>query len=109
MIRSVRDIALAFEEGRWHSQRFLKNAGQAGDGQWQDWAYASGQPAYDARIGNALTRTPVIAGRNDAIWFPPIAAGLERKLAELRVFTTPGGADQTSVEFQAYEIGRAHV
>lgn len=104
MIRSVRDIAKAYEEGRWHTQRFTKNAGTTGDGQWQDWAYASGQPAYDARIGNALVCTPVVATRNDAIYFPGISASHERRLTELRVFTVASGTDQITVEFQGYDL-----
>jgi hypothetical protein len=103
-IRCIKDITDAYEAGRWHSQRFTKAAGQTGDGQWQDWAYTSGQPAYDARIGNALERTPVVASRNDAIWFPDIAAGLDRRLVGLRTYTTASGNDQATVEFQLYDL-----
>lgn len=104
MIRSTRDIDAAFAAGRWHTQRFLKNAGQAGDGQWQDWSYASGQPAYDARIGGALTMTPQVAAKNDAIWFPPVGAGMARHLSGLRVYATAGGVGQLSVECELYDL-----
>jgi hypothetical protein len=104
MIRSAKDIADAFSAGRVHTQRFLKNAGLAGDSHWQDWAYASGQPAYDARIGDALTFTPQVASRNDAIWFPSVAAGQTRHLIGLRQYITAGGTGQLTVESQMYDL-----
>lgn len=104
MIVSARDIADAFAAGRFHTQRFLKNAGTAGDSHWQDWAYASGQPAYDARIGDALTFTPQVATRNDAIWFPDIGAGQARHLIGLRQYVTAGGTGQLNVESQMYDL-----
>lgn len=104
MLASPKDISLAFSEGRYHYQRFLKNAGSAGDSHWQDWAYASGQPAYDARIGDALTMTPIVAAGNDAIWFPPISAGQERRLVGLSVYATAGGTGQLSVECELYDL-----
>ena len=104
MILTAPDIDKAFSEGRVHYQRFLKNAGQAGDSHWQDWSYASGQPAYDARIGTALEFTPLVAARNDAIYFPGIGAGQSRHLAQLQMYITAGGTGQTSVEFQMYDL-----
>lgn len=103
-IDTVRDIGVALSEGRFHVQRFLKNAGSTGDAHWQDWSYASGQPAYDARIGDALTFTPFIAARNDAIYFPPIATGETRHLHELSVYVTASGTGQTSVECEMYDL-----
>jgi hypothetical protein len=104
MIQSAKDIADAFASGRVHTQRFLKNAGATGDGQWQDWAYASGQPAFDARIGDALTLTPQIAARNDAIFFPGVAAGQSRHLIGLRMYVTAGGTGQLTVDSELYDL-----
>lgn len=104
MIRSVKDIVDAVDAGRVHTQRFVKNAGVAGDNQWQDWSYASGQPAYDARIGSALAFTPAVAARNDAIFFPGIDAGMERRLLEADIYVTASGTGQTVVEFQMYDL-----
>lgn len=104
MIQSARDVAAAFEAGRVHTQRFLKNAGNTGDSHWQDWAYASGQPAYDARIGDALTFAPQVAERNDAIWFPGIGEGQTRHLIGLRAYVTAGGTGQLSVECEMYDL-----
>ena len=104
MIRTPSDVANAFAAGRKHVQRFLKNAGATGDSQWQDWAYASGQPAYDARIGDALTFTPQIATKNDAIWFPGIAAGQTRHLVGLSVYVTAGGTGQLTVDGVMYDL-----
>lgn len=103
-IRSSKDIADAFNSGRKHVQRYLKNAGSTGDSHWQDWSYASGQPAYDARIGDALTFTPFNAVKNDAIYFPAIDSSYTRHLAELTLYVTAGGVGQLSVEAECYDL-----
>lgn len=103
-IESLKDIAEAVSAGKFHSQRFLKNAGLAGDGQWQDWAYASGQPAYDSRIGDALTFTAITAERNDAIFFPSIAAGETRHLLGMRLYLTAGGTGQLNASYEMYDL-----
>lgn len=103
-IRSSKDLADALFEGRFHIQRFLKNAGSTGDSHWQDWSYASGQPAYDARIGDALSFTPMVAAGNDAVYFPSMDSGQERKLIELAVYTTAGGTGQLTVDYQMHDL-----
>ena len=103
-ITSTADVAAAYAAGRAHTQRFFKNAGSAGDNRWHDWAYASGQPAYDARIGEALAFRPIDATRNDAIFFPPIAAGQTRHLTELSVFCGATGTDLLSQSFELYDL-----
>lgn len=80
MLDSLSAINSAFTAGRWHLQRFVKNAGTAHALQWADPSFASGQPAYDAHVGAALEFTPAVAQRNDAIWFPGIEASQERRL-----------------------------
>lgn len=89
-IRSLSDINAAFAAGKFHVQRFQKNAGTAHARVWADPSYASGQPAYDARVGSPLTFTPSIAQKNDAIWFPDISAGEERYLAEAQMWSNQG-------------------
>jgi hypothetical protein len=103
MIRTVKDMSDAVDAGRVHTQRFFKNAWSGGDGQWNDWSYASGQPAYDARIGAAVTFTPFVAQGNDAIYFPP-APGADRRLLSCDVVKTASGIDQLAVEFQLYDL-----
>lgn len=103
-IQSIRDVYDAYENGRVHIQPFYKVAGQAGDYFWQDWAYAAGKPAVDARIGTALECTPVIATRNKALYFPDVLPGQTRHLAELQVVTTAGGASQASVALLLYDL-----
>lgn len=103
-IRSSKDIGDAYAAGRVHYQRFLKNAGSTGDSHWQDWSYASGQPAYDARIGDALTFTPFNASRNDAIFFPAIDSSYERVLSQMQMYITAGGVGQLSVESEMYDL-----
>lgn len=103
-IQSVKDINDAFAAGRFHTQRFLKNAGGVGDGRWRDWSYVGGQPVYDGRIGNSATLTPFIASRNDAIYFPSIAADQNRHLTGLRVYVVSGGANQQTVSFEMYDL-----
>lgn len=104
MLHSIRDITLAYEQGRWHHQRFFKAAGVAGDNYWQDWAYATGQPGTNARVGNALEFTPYVASKNQAIYFPDIPAGMERRLAELNVTSTASGISQVSCAFILYDL-----
>ncbi len=104
MLRSVKDIVDAVDNGRVHVQRYLKNAGNAGDNVWHDWSFQSGQPAYDARIGDALSFTPAIASGNDAVHFPGIPAGMERRLLEATVTRTAGGTAQVRVEAQWYDL-----
>jgi hypothetical protein len=105
MIRSVKDVVDAVDAGRVHTQRFFKNANAVtGDDSWTDWAYASGQPAYDARIGTAGAFTPAVAVRNDAIWFPDIPAGMERRLLEANIYTAPTGTAQVRIESQIYDL-----
>jgi hypothetical protein len=104
MLRSPRDIQQAIAEGRSHNQRFFKAAAGGADGQWWDWSFASGQPAYDARVGNALEFTPCIAQANDAIWFPAIEAGMERQLAGITVKPQASGQSQVAVSFEVYDL-----
>jgi hypothetical protein len=103
-IAGTKDLADAFTQGRWHLQRFQKNAGSTGDSHWQDWSFASGQPAYDARIGDSLTFTPFTASRNDAIYFPGISASHKRHLVSMAVYTTPSGTGQLTVAYQMYDL-----
>lgn len=105
MIASHADVLAAYDAGRFHSQRFIKTgAGQANDTRWQDWAFQAGQPAYDARIGVAGTFTPVTAVRNDALYFPDIPAGMERKLHKLFINPKASNASQASVDFVLYDL-----
>lgn len=103
MLRSVKDINDAVNAGRTHSQRFIKSAGGGADLVWHDWSFASGQPAYDARIGNAGAMKPMIAAGNDAIYFPP-ASGMDRRILDIEVGVVPGGTTQLNVEFHLYDI-----
>lgn len=105
MIETAGDITAAYEAGRWHTQRFIKtSASQIADGRWQDWAYSAGQPAYDARIGVGGAFNPAIATRNDAIWFPDIPSGMERKLAGLAYRPLASGSDQLTCDIQVYDL-----
>ena len=92
MLQSLSDFNAAFNEGRWHTQRFTKNVGINIGLRWIDWTFASGQPLYDAKTGTAGTFTPAIASRNDAIWFPGIGAGMERRMTGMTIRSgTTGG------------------
>lgn len=91
MLRTLGDFNAAFDAGRFHSQRFLKNPGVGVAGRWIDWTFASGQPLYDAKVGTAGKFTPLVAQGNDAIYFPPIGAGMERRLASVVVRSSSAG------------------
>ena len=103
-IRNLGDVYSAVDAGRIHIQRFYKTASTTGDGQWIDWAYASGQPAYDARIGTALAFNPFVASRNDAIYFPGIDSAHERRILEITLHTIAGGASQATLSAQVYDL-----
>lgn len=104
-IRSISDVVAAYDAGRYHSQRFIKTSGsQVGDSQWHDWAYASGQPAFDARIGTAGAFNPVVAQRNDAIWFPDVPAGMDRHLVSVSVRRSVSGNDQVQCDMVLYDL-----
>ena len=105
MIRSIADFARACEEGRYHCQRFIKTgAGQSNDTRWQDWAFQAGQPAYDARIGPANSFVPVVAQGNDAIYFPPIPDGMQRKLFKITMRPQASNSLQASIDFVLYDL-----
>jgi hypothetical protein len=104
MLNSVAAMNAAFDAGQTHTQRFLKNAGTTGDARWIDWAFSSGQPAYDARIGPVLSFVPVVAQGNDAIYFPPIPAGMERRLHSLTMRPQASQASQASVDFILFDL-----
>jgi hypothetical protein len=82
-IRCLRDINEAFANGRWHLQRFIKNAGSSYTTQWADAGFQSGHPPANARIGIPLEFTPVEAERNQYIWFPGINSSETRYLASV--------------------------
>ncbi len=105
MIRTQSDLLAAYAAGRYHEQRIIKTgAGQANDTRWQDWAFQAGQPAYDARIGAANTRTPVVAVRNDAIYFPDVPGGMQRVLHKLTIIPKASNASQASIDFVLYDL-----
>lgn len=85
-LASLADLNAAFDAGRWHHQRVYKAAGTSHGNTWADPSFAAGQPAYDARVGAAATFTPCIAQRNDAIFFPAIPAGMERRLTSVTLW-----------------------
>jgi hypothetical protein len=66
--RGTASIVAAVEQGRVHTQRFLKNPSATTGARWTDSAFASGQPAYDPRIGTALTFKPETGTCNECIY-----------------------------------------
>lgn len=104
-IQSLRDVNDAYENGRSHVQRFYKAANvNAGDGRWQDWAQASGQPAYDARIGTYGELNQVVATGNDAIWFPSIPNNQDRHLSRIVLRTQASSTGQLTTDATLYDL-----
>jgi hypothetical protein len=104
-ISSLKDIQQAYDEGRAHTQRFFKNQSTAfGDLHWIDWAFASGQPAYDARIGTGLAFNPFVATKNDAIYFPDIPAEQSRHLVGINMNTPGGSTGQIICGLMLYDL-----
>ena len=104
MIDSYGAVLSAFDEGRVHTQSFLKNNGTFGDLHWQDWAMSSGKPAYDARIGQSGAFNPVVAQGNDALYFPGIGTGMERRLAMITLNPRASNSAQATVQFYLYDL-----
>jgi hypothetical protein len=87
--RGIASLEDAFEQGRIHTQRILKLASATTGARWTDWAFASGQPAYDPRIGTALAFTPQTDFANETIYtghFPG-----ERHLVSITLRADGGG------------------
>ena len=103
-IRRMADVASAFEEGRFHQQRFYKGVLTSGDTHWQDWSYGAGQPSYDARIGTAAAFNAYIAQRNDAVYFPAIDADQHRHLVGLTLQTVASGTNQVTLDAIVYDL-----
>lgn len=105
-IRSLSDVNAAFLNGRTHLQRFYKGANSVANVPplWTDWANAAGQPAYDARIGNAGEFNPVVASGNDAIWFPDIPEGQHRHLNSILLRTQASTTGQTLTNGVLYDL-----
>jgi hypothetical protein len=104
-ILSLSDTNAAYDAGRVHVQRFYKGANSTiKDGFWQDWSFAAGQPAYDARIGVSGAFNPYIASKNDAIYFPGINPGEDRRLKRVVLRTQASGASQASLNVMVYDL-----
>lgn len=103
-IRRMADVASAFDEGRFHTQRFYKATLTSGDTHWQDWSYGAGQPSYDARIGVAGAFNQYVAQRNDAIYFPDIDSDQHRHLSGLTIRTLASGTNQVTLDAVVYDL-----
>ena len=66
--QGIASIVAAVEQGRVHTQRLLKNPSATTGARWTDSAFASGQPAYDPRIGTALAFKPETGSCNECIY-----------------------------------------
>lgn len=103
-VRRMADVASAFDDGRFHQQRFYKAALTSGDTHWQDWSFGAGQPAYDARIGTAGQFNPYVAQRNDAVYFPPIDSDKNRHLMGMTLHTVASGTNQATLDCIVYDL-----
>lgn len=81
-IRSLADLNAAYDEGRCHSQRFLKGSTNVYN-LWCLPEFASGQPPYQPRLGTQNTFVPCVMQGNDDIWYPDIDAAHTRYLHTL--------------------------
>lgn len=103
MIKSLKDVNDAYDDGRYHVSNFYKANILGGDQLWTDWSYSAGQPSYDARVGITGTFTPITSSGNSAIYIPP-TGGLERKLAQINLVANPNLASQASCTFALYDL-----
>jgi len=80
--RGLASVNAAFDEGRFHTQRFIKvNTTQPPTSSFSDWGATVGQPTAHARVGTPLVFVPLTGAGNNAIYFPPIPSGSKRYLA----------------------------
>ena len=105
-IRNLSDVIAAYDEGRYHVQRFYKGANSVSNVPplWTDWSYAAGQPGYDARIGSAGQFNPYVASKNDAVWFPDIPAGGQRHLKRIVLRTQAASTGQRTTQGVVYDL-----
>jgi hypothetical protein len=68
LTRGMSSLLEALEEGRTHTHRVTKIASASTGGRWTDWAFASGQPGYDTRIGPALEFAPESGVGNASVY-----------------------------------------
>jgi hypothetical protein len=104
-INSIKDLVLAHRNGQSWTSYFFKNAADLFlDNRWFDISFSSGRPGYNARVGAALEFTPVVAERNQSIWFPPIDAGQKRYLQGVSIRPKVSLQNQSSVMFQLIDL-----
>jgi len=95
--RGLASVNAAFDEGRFHTQRFIKTGTQApGTITFVDWGTTVGQPTANARVGTPLVFAPLTGAGNNAIYFPPIPSGSKRYLAS-GTFRSDGVGAVTSI------------
>jgi hypothetical protein len=66
---TVGDVARAYDEGRVHTQRFVKTSGTSVQNAWVWWGQGAGAPAADFLVGAPGEFTPVVqTNQNKGIW-----------------------------------------
>lgn len=83
--KSVKDVADAYENGRWHYQQAFRSTSlYANIGLWLDFSMSGGNPKYNAYIGNQLESTPFIGGGNNGIYTGPVPpTGMTKHIAKI--------------------------
>lgn len=105
MIRSLKDINDAYDAGRSFSAVIRKGATSSGfDSTWYDWAFTTGHPIYDVRLGPALAFTPYVNTDNTSIWFPEIPAGQTRYLHKIDVQFALASTGQVGQTHMLYDL-----
>jgi len=88
-IRSLADLTAAYDEGRHHSQTYLKNynaGGQLGTTvPFIDACFMSGYPNLDMRLGDPCVFKPCVAAGNKAVYTPEVPSGQKRYLHTLSI------------------------
>lgn len=105
MINSLKDVNDAYNDGRYYGSVIRKGATSSGfDSTWYDWAFTTGHPIYDVRLGPALSFTPYINTDNTSIWFPEISAGQTRYLANIDVQFALSSTGQVGQTHMLYDL-----
>lgn len=109
--RSVREVADAVEQGRHHTQHFIRTGlnGAFGVGNvFGDASIGSGSPNYNAYLGNALEATQMIGAGNRSIYVGP-GISTERYLLSLSLTMAGSIGYFATTYFLDYLLSYAYV
>lgn len=91
--RNIRDVMTSWEQGRcWNSFIHKTSTPTPGTLRWADMSMGAGTPIYNAYVGGQLEATQLNGQKNQGVFTgPPLAAGQERYLAQVTLYSVQNG------------------